>query len=130
MNEFELVEAWYLVQENLQSNFVTVSTAIFAYVVAAHFVGKILGRGTAMSLSTIYSLVVLPPILMRMPEFSRWHRIHVEYIARFPDGVVFQGEGAPLIMMNLTGVGPFIVAWVMSLIYMHAIMRRKSPGPR
>ena len=126
MNEFELVESFYLVQENLQSNFITISTGAFAFVIVSHFVGRELGRKTAAMLSVIYSLFIVPPIMMRIPEFNRWHSIHVEYTERFPEGIIFQGEAAPLIWMYITGQTPFLLAWIMSLVYLHLIVRRKS----
>jgi len=127
VTEFELIETWYLTRQILANSFVTISTTVFAYVIVSHFVGKALNSGVAVMLTTIYSLFLFGPVGDRLFDLSRRWRVAVEYVERFPEGVVINGV-PPTITIYIFGMAPILLAWALSIYYFHFVIRRRAPN--
>lgn len=124
MNEIELVEAFFLTRASLEDSFIVISTLVFAYIAMSHFAGKDIGPKIAVILSGLYSFIMFVEIIERFGDLARRQRISLEYIEKFPDGVVIDGT-PPLTLMYIVSNAPFLFAWVVSIYYLHYIVRKR-----
>ena len=96
-------------------------SAIVAYVVAAHFVGKSLPQIVAIAISFTYSLFLIGPALGVYGAINRISFIRAQYFLAYPDGSAFSPGNTGLLVLALI---PLVVGWVGSLLYLHAYVRR------
>ena len=96
-------------------------SAIVAYVVAAHFVGKSLHQIVAIALSFTYSLFLIGPALGVYGAINRISFIRAQYFLAYPDGSAFAPGNTGLLVLALI---PLAVGWVGSLLFLHAYVRR------
>ena len=125
MTEYELVELSMAGLANLGAAAMYFVTIVFAYLVAAYAVGAKLSKWTAWCFSALYSAALIFPYQGIQVGFYRYNRSVEEYLLHYPDGMAFAGAtGAISATTYYLSVAPLALAWLASLVYMHAHVRR------
>lgn len=125
MNKFELIEAWALATEGLGAAGMNIVTVVFAYVLAAHFVGRSLSRRVVVSVSIVYSLWLIGPFVGFISYLKLANAVSIDYSTMFPDGEAIPSpQNLPIAIV--LAAGPYILGWIGSLIYMHLFVRKKQ----
>ena len=127
MTEYELVDLSMSGLAHLAISAMGFITVFSGYVIVAFVAGNRLPNGIAWCLTGVYSLFQLSPIWGVVAGLNRINRSTTEYVATYPDGVAFGTDptGVTGVAIALTFL-PFMVAWVGSVLYMHAYVRRQA----
>ena len=125
MSEFELFQVMDMQQTRVASNAMNFITLVFAYAVAAFLVGRILNRLITIALTLVYSMALIGPFLSTFSA-ARGLAISVEiFRSNFPDSLLLTNtDWASNIPIVATAVLPLLLGWSISIIYMHAYVRR------
>lgn len=123
MSEYQYFEAIYLNMEYLRAAAMDFTTVFFAYAVSAHLVGRSLGRRTAILTSTIYSLFLLAPFTAIIMTGRGHTGLMERATTTYPDSVAFFIPHNALVMIPITFL-PATIAWIVSLAYMHGVVRK------
>ena len=126
MTEFEYVEAFGSLSELGATNAMDFITVFFAYVVTARFAGKEMGKWLAISVSILYSLFLLGPLGGMTIRADQLHSIILEAQILFPDSVYFRRLPSNLPAALAATLGPCVLGWIFSLLYMHKIIRNSE----
>ena len=123
MSEFENYEALMMTMEMAvfaSMNFVAI---VFAYLVAAFVTGQKLSRTVAVTLSTTYTIFLVPHFAGCFGNITTTYAAGVHLSATFPDSWTAASATMPMAwLLALFGV-PMILGWVGSLFYMHGYVR-------
>ena len=125
VTEFELIEAFSFTQAALREGAMDITTAFFAYVVCAYLAGAKLTRMVACSVSIIYSLFLLGPLIGVASATSIGISIMDKYVSSFPGGVYFT-ETVDVRLGLLLTLSPLLLAWTGSLMFMHLNIRKQA----
>ena len=112
MSEFEFVEASYLNSSYLATAAMNFVAVFLAYVVAAHFAGKLMSRVVAVSVSIIYSLFLLAPSSTVISASARTLVIRAQYQLQFPDGVLVPAVELTQLQVSVFIIGPLVMGWL------------------
>ena len=123
MTEFEFIQVGEIAINGFGSSAMNIVTVIFAYVIAAHFVGKSLSRSAAISISIVYSLWLLLPIGGVYGNLDLLAKNAIEFQSVFPDSYAVTPVGSIGIVYAMA-ITPLFLGWIGSLIYMHRIIRK------
>jgi len=121
MTEFEFIQVGEIAINGLGSAAMNIVTVIFAYVIAAHFVGKSLSRSAAISISIVYSLWLLLPFGGVYGNVDLLAKNAIEFQSVFPDSYAVTPVGSIVYVMAII---PLFLGWIGSLFYMHRIIRK------
>ena len=125
MSEFELIESITNASTVAGASAMNVVAVLFAYVLAAHFVGKQLPRSIAVFMSLLYSLFLIVPTSVMISAGVRVARLIARYRDEFPDVDLY--PITPSVGMVLAmAVVPLVLGWVGSLYFMHGYVRCKG----
>ena len=124
MSEYELLEAISTAGDKLSGGSMNFVAIFFAYLVAAHFVGGRLKKIEAVFLSLIYSLYQFSPASASVGGAIRMVKLSERYNSEFPASDLVNFPSIPL-MVTLT-LAPLILGWLVSLYYMHGVVRRAA----
>ena len=117
MSEYEAFDLMIAAQAEGGRSFMTFVTVLFAYLVCTHFIGATLSRGVAITMSVLYSLFALLPVL------GFYSATEIVFTA-----VEMQGK-LPTFPESLSAFGmymPIVVifsGWALSLFYMWKVRR-------
>ena len=123
MTEFEFIQVGEIALNGFASSAMNIVTVIFAYVVAAHFVGKSLSRSAAISISIVYSLWLIVPFGGVYGNLDLGAKNAIEFLSVFPDSYAVNPL-EPLAIIFAIAFIPLFLGWIGSLIYMHRIIRK------
>ncbi len=123
MTEFEFIQVGEIALNGFASSAMNIVTVIFAYVVAAHFVGKSLSRSAAISISIVYSLWLIVPFGGVYGNLDLGAKNAIEFLSVFPDSYAVNPLGPSAIIFAIAFI-PLFLGWIGSLIYMHRIIRK------
>jgi predicted PurR-regulated permease PerM len=122
MSELEFYEAAGVAAGLLSDATMNAITAIFAYLIASHFVGEKLPRGMAVCLSVVYTLWLIGPLSGVYGNIVSWSQISAEYLKHYPEGILLPGE-ANVVLSAIVAISPLILGWLSSLYYLHFHVR-------
>ena len=125
MTEYELIEVSLASLEGLGYAGMNIVAVVFAYVVAAHFVGKKLSRAAAVCLSIVYSLWLIGPSIGFIRHLELTITTATEYLRLFPNGYAAEQPGNFVTSLILV-YGPYFMGWIGSLIFMHLYIRKSN----
>lgn len=126
MTEFEFLEAVYLASDSLATSAINFFTIFLAYVIAAHFAGKGLSSVVAGFVSIVYSLFLVGPSIGIIRGTEAAQNLTIQYHMQYPDGVLFPSANVGLSLLLVFTLGPPLMGWVGSLVYMHVVIRRST----
>ncbi len=127
MSEFELIEIAAVANEGVRGAGMNFVTIVFAYVVASHLAGSRLSRAATVSISIIYSLWLIGPIISLFGHLDLYYKTANEYLRLFPEGYAGSAPMAFEVIL-LFAIGPSALGWIGSLIYMHIYIRKDFGG--
>ena len=106
LSDFELLELTYLIRSDIYFNLSIFMTALFGYIAVAHIVAKSLSRFQLLSISSIYTLLITIELIAMNSAVRAMGRL-------------LEAQGSnPFPIYQYALIGLFIVAWVISIIYM------------
>ena len=114
LSDFELLELTYLIRSDIYFNLSIFMTALFGYIVIAHIAARSLTKFQLLSISSIYTLLIAVELIAMNSAVRAMGRV-----------LEAQG-GNPFPIYQFALVGLFLVAWIISIIYM--IEARKNSG--
>ncbi len=123
MTEFEFIQVGEIALNGFASSAMNIVTVIFAYVVAAHFVGKSLSRSAAISVSIVYSLWLIVPFGGVYGNLDLGAKNAIEFLRVYPDSYAVNPLESSAIIFAFAII-PLFLGWIGSLIYMHRIIRK------
>ena len=123
MTEFEFIQVGEIALNGFASSAMNIVTVIFAYVIAAHFVGKSLSRSAAISISIVYSLWLIPPFGGVYGNLDLGAKNAIEFLSVYPDSYAVNPLESSAIIFAFAII-PLFLGWIGSLIYMHRIIRK------
>lgn len=113
LSDFELLELTYLVRSDIYFNLSIFMTALFGYIAVAHIAGKSLSKFQLWAISGIYTLLIAVELFAM--NFA------VRSLGR-----ILEAQGSnPIPIYQYALLGLFLIAWVISMIYM-AEARKKD----
>lgn len=125
MTEFEFFEATHIALTGLSTTAMGITTAVFAYVVAAYVAGNKLSRSAATWVSAIYTMFIVGPFMAYLRYFGIIQELIIQYHAAYPDGrLLDQGEYFSIYVA--LGVIPIISGWIASLLFIHFYIRKDT----
>lgn len=123
LTEVEFGELYALMGDSMHMQFLVFTSILFAYLVAGHFVGATLTRKVAVSMTTIYCLFMIAPLLQYVVEFFRINSLSKAYLEQYPEGFIIP-ESHPLGLL-ITFI-PMLLAWIGSFYYVHFQVRSQK----
>lgn len=124
MSEYELLDLILGAGDSMVSTGLALLTVLFAYVVAAFAAGARLSRTAAISISVLYSLWYMGPLLAFISSLDFLLRTAEEYRSMFPEGYAVVSDPPNRLLRLTTSAGPYILGWLGSLVYMHLYVRK------
>lgn len=126
MKEVEIFETLMMSVE--LSAFMSVNfLAVFVvYIVAAYVLGRKVTGTMAVSMSTVYSLFLIPPFIGVIGNLRRAYDLGNYLRNMFPDSPLATESPMSFELSAMLFVVPMMVAWVGSLYFMHAYVRGKQ----
>ena len=112
LSNFELLELTYLIRSDIYFNLSIFMTALFGYIAVAHIAAKSLSKFQLYSITGIYTLLIVVELIAMSSAVRAMGRV-----------IEAQGNN-PLPIYQYALVGLFLVAWIISMIYM--VEARKS----
>jgi hypothetical protein len=125
LTEFEFVEAAGIFSGEIGQAPTNMITVIFAYVVAVHFAGKDLSKTVAISISLIYSLWIIGPMINFVFSWNQYMTILDLYHSAYPEGQALRRFLSGKSFIIIVSLAPFIIGWIGSLLYTHRVVRGK-----
>lgn len=123
MTEFEFIEATTMSVELARGAAMDFVTLFFAYSLCAHFVGKGLPKLIALTITFVYTIFLINPLLGMATGVLNYVRLSAAGLHSYPNSPVFQGVNSE-IQVLLTTILPALISWMFSIIYMHVYIRR------
>jgi hypothetical protein len=125
MSELEYGELLALMSQGMNTNFLVITSVMFAYVVAGHLVAAQLPKTIAICTTIIYCLFMFAPFLAYSLDFARIHALSVQYHEEYPGGfMVYKTESWAVWMTAL----PMLLGWLGSVYYVHFHVRSGLQG--
>lgn len=126
MTEAEIAELIFTTGSIVLDSTMNISTIFFAYVICAHLVGRNLSREIAVSITVVYSMFLVSSVLTMRGGMASYFLLASEYRSLYPDGIL---EPNMLVVDSTTfyylaALGPSLLAWALSIIYLHFYVRR------
>ena len=125
MTEFEFLETFAIAKQDVFNNFVVISTVIFAYLAAGHFIARDLSTKIMRGLTLIYCFFLIAPMSTYWLAWSYSLVVIREYESLYPDGWLLGGTGGVPILLIFTFM-PIVLAWLGSIYYVHYIVRKDA----
>jgi len=124
MTEHEYVQNILYMRELASSDLMDFIATFFAYVVMAHFFGRSLSRGLAVSATLIYSSWAAVTFFSLYDLSSSIYQMTIELHATFPNSETYTSQwgGGPIFGLVFS-VGPIFVSWLLSIFFLHIYIR-------
>ena len=120
MSELEYGELLALIAQGMNTNFLIITSVMFAYVVAGHLVAAQLPRPIVVGTTVIYCFFMLAPFLGYFWDYARIHALSIQYHEEYPGGfVVYKTESWGVWLTVL----PMLLGWLGSVYYVHFHVR-------
>ena len=114
LTNFEILELTYLIRSDIYFNLSIFMTALFGYIAVAHIAAKSLSRFQLWSISSIYTLLITVELVAMSSAVRAM-------------GELLEAQGSsPLPIYQYALVGLFLVAWVISIVYMSEARKRDN----
>jgi hypothetical protein len=126
MTEFESYEAAMLALEMSVSASMNFTGYVFAYLVAAHVVGKSLPRNVAIGMSIIYTMFLVVPFSGAISNLHSSYEAHNQILEHFPDSWTIIESLIPFQVLAFLWGLPMLVGWLGSVYYMHGFARSEN----
>lgn len=128
MTEFEILKLADIYLTRMAVASMDITTVFFAYVVCAFLAGSKIRRLLAVGVSVMYSLFLLGPTAVLFTGSRYLATTYQQYNTLFPHGAFPAWTDSSWVITTLPIV-PVILAWITSLIYMHAYVRERNEIP-
>ncbi len=125
MTEFEFGELFAFASQDAFSQFVSISTMLFAYLLAAHFVFRTLTRPLAAGATVIFVMFYGTTLTGYLGAFLRLAEISTRYYAAYPNGWVVPRMTDANITVLVTAI-PVLLALIGSIYYAHFHVRKTT----
>ena len=126
MTEYELMDVILSAGDSMASTGLALLTVLFAYVVAAFVAGARLSRTAVISVSVLYSLWYMGPLLAFISSVDFMLRTVEQYRLMYPEGYAITSDAPNRLLRIATSAGPYVLGWLGSLVYMHLYVRREA----
>src|SRR5262245_41647152 len=124
MTEYEYLDLANTADGAIAAGAMNFVTMFFAYVVAAHFVGRRLPSGIALLLSASDSLFLLGPLAQIVRNAQLMVLLTHQHAITNPDGLLSRVPAFGSSELLVVCLVPPLLGWVGSIIYMHWYIRR------
>ena len=129
MTEHEYIQNILYMRELAASDLMDFVATFFAYVVMAHFFGKSLSRGLAVSATLIYSNWAAVTFFSIYDLSASIYQMTNELHTAFPNSETYTNKwgGGPNLGLVFS-VGPVFVSWLLSIFFPHIYVRGWERG--
>ena len=103
-----------------------------AYLVAMYFGGKVLTKFQLASVTTIYSLFLLFPVLGALGGFGNLITLNMEFLREYPDvAATYRASDSMALfqIMRIIMMSVFFFAWLLSIAFMFSIRKGSKNVP-
>ena len=125
MNEYELLEAIRSAQDSAANGSMDFVAVLFGYIAAAYLVGKDLPRAVAVLVSLLFSGWLVARVLGVYASMNQLLILISRYQHEFPESPLFSADMPQWVPMAIA-LGPLILAWMASLLFLHIYIRRRT----
>ena len=112
MSDFELAQIYYLAKSQVSTDSTILVSFFFGYLVVAHLAGKQLSTVQVITLTIVYSLIVLTSVATIFEDVLLVNIV----------GSIFFGNEISLFYSYLTTV-IFAICWALTIVYMYQVRK-------
>ena len=107
MTELQIAELYYLAEASTANQFMGLSTTLFAYLVAGHFVARELSRRVAIGLTLLFAIFYFQELPSYLVGF-----VTLEYHSAYPSGWALPSMPLEKGYLGIWVAFPMVVAWI------------------
>ena len=126
MAEFELLELADMQTARIMWASMNIVTLLFGYLTVAFLVGKKFSPLIAVTLTVVYSFAYVGPLLTVFASVRGSLITYQQYALLFPDGAFVAPPWSQNLPWVTLAIGPLLLGYLVSVLYMHAYVRRAS----